>query len=90
MPIKNNYVEASELIRRKRLSTIYVGNAEADARKFRALTRFSRYDPSVRSSVTSRATGEVCNDSCRTGEKSHNTFAATQVVATRFAHFSED
>jgi len=89
MPIKNNYVEASELIRRKRLSTIYAANTASDTQKFRALTRFSFYDPSV-GATNAKATADVCNDSCRTDEKPHNTFAATQFSGTKVAHFNKD
>jgi hypothetical protein len=87
MPIKNNYVEASELIRRKRLSTIYLANTAAEARKFRALTRFSSYDPSV-GATNVKATAEVCNDQCRTDEKPHNIFGAIQISASKDAHFN--
>ena len=70
MPIKNNYVEASELTRRKRLTTIKNANQAADPNKFRALTVFDSYDPSFLSNK--RISAEVCNDSCRTGTKPHN------------------
>jgi hypothetical protein len=70
MPIKNNYVEASELTRRKRLTTIAKATTAAEARKFRALTVFDSYDPSF--VLTKKYSAEVCNDSCKTGEKQHN------------------
>jgi hypothetical protein len=70
MPIKNNYVEASELTRRKRLTTIRNAHEAADVNKFRALTVFDSYDPSFKSNKYYSA--EVCNDSCRTDIKDHN------------------
>jgi len=70
MPIKNNYVEASELTRRKKLTAIKNANDSANPLKFRALTVFDSYDPSVISNKGYSA--EVCNDSCRTDVKSHN------------------
>ena len=70
MPIKNNYVEASEIIRRKRLTVIKNANGAANPTKFRALTTFDSYDPSILSNKHYSA--EVCNDSCRVDIKPHN------------------
>jgi hypothetical protein len=70
MPIKNNYVEASELTRRKRLTAIKNANKAADATKFRALTTFDSYDPSY--AINKHYSAEVCNDSCRVDTKPHN------------------
>jgi hypothetical protein len=70
MPIKNNYVEASELTRRKKLTAIKNANIAANPTKFRALTVFDSYDPSFVSNKQYSA--EVCNDSCRTDVKPHN------------------
>ena len=70
MPIKNNYIEASEIIRRKRLTVIKNAKQAADPNKFRALTTFDSYDPSILSNKHYSA--EVCNDSCRVDTKPHN------------------
>ena len=78
-----SYVDASEAIRRKKLTTIYNANKAADPLKFRALTAFSAYDTAV-----PKMTGEVCNDSCVTTVKGHHTFAATKFAVSKIAYYN--
>jgi hypothetical protein len=76
-------IDASDYIRKLKLTAIYNANKAANERKFRELTRFDSYDPS-----TVRATGAVCNDACRTTPKDHNIFAAQAYSASRVPHFN--
>jgi hypothetical protein len=75
-------LDASEYIRRHKLTTVQYANQAADKRKFRALTRFDSYTTS-----TAREVGIVCNDACRTTQKDHNIFGAKQVSAAKKPHF---
>ena len=62
-------VDSSDYIRRLKLTAIRNANNAANRTKFRALTTFDSYDPSL---MSTRPTGEVCNDSCRSDVKPHN------------------
>lgn len=77
-------IDASDYIRRRKLTAIKYANDAASQNKFRALTRFDSYDPS-----TVRATGAVCNDACRTTPKNHDIFAAQKYSADKVPHFGK-
>jgi hypothetical protein len=75
-------IDASEYVRRLKLTAIKNGKDVSAESKFRALTRFDSYDPS-----TLKATGAVCNDVCRSDKKSHNVFTAKKLRADQVPHF---
>jgi hypothetical protein len=74
--------DASEYVRKLKLSAIKNGKEASDPSKFRALTRFDAYDAS-----TMKATGAVCNDACRTDKKQHNVFTAIKYRSDQVPHF---
>ena len=61
--------DAADYIRRKKLDVIDHGNAVADQKKFRALTRFDTYQP--HSPSIRIPSGAICIDSCNPQTK-HN------------------
>lgn len=75
-------IDASDYIRRLKLTAIKYANDAASQRKFRELTRFDSYDAS-----SVRATGAVCNDACRTTPKDHNIFSVQKYSASKVPHF---
>ena len=76
-------LDSSDYIRRIRLTATKNANDAANQNKFRALTIFDSYDPSL-----VNTTAIVCNDSCRVDVKPNNTFAAKQYSATKIPHFN--
>jgi hypothetical protein len=76
-------VDSSDYTRRRKLAIIKNANDAGSQTKFRALTAFDSYDPSL-----VNATGIVCNDSCRTNVKANNTFAAKKYAGTKVPHFN--
>lgn len=71
--------DASDYVKRRKLAVIQKSNSTVDPSKFRALTSFSSYDPSV-----VKTTGIVCNDTCRTDNRTNNIFAAVQFRGTLY------
>lgn len=76
-------VDSSAYTRRQRLTVIKNANDAANQTKFRVLTIFDRYDPSL-----VNTTGVVCNDSCRITVKPNDTFEAKKYAASRVPHFN--
>jgi hypothetical protein len=76
-------IDSSAYTRRQRLTVIKNANDAANQTKFRALTMFDTYDPSL-----VNTTAIVCNDSCRIDVKAHDTFEAKKYAASRVPHFN--
>lgn len=76
-------IDSSDYTRKRKLAIIKNANDAADQTKFRVLTTFDRYDPSL-----VNTTAVVCNDSCRIDVKTHDTFGAKAYAASRVPHFN--
>lgn len=76
-------IDSSDYTRRRKLAAIKNANDAANQTKFRALTTFDTYDPSL-----VNTTAVVCNDSCRIGAKANNTFEAKVYARSRVPHFN--
>jgi hypothetical protein len=76
-------IDSSAYTRKQRLTIVKKANDAANQNKFRALTVFDRYDPSL-----VNTTAVVCNDSCRITVKSNNTFEAKVYARSKVPHFN--
>lgn len=76
-------IDSSDYIRRRKLSTIKNANDAANQTKFRVLTTFDSYDPSL-----VNTTAIVCNDRCRITSKPNSTFEANKYIASRVPYFN--
>ena len=77
------YQHYSDFLRSKRIATTNDANKGADPRKFRVLTVFDSYDPSL-----VEQTGIVANDYSRKDVKLNNTFLASQYRASKIPYFN--
>lgn len=77
------YQDYSDFLRSKKITTVANAKNAASKTKFRALTVYDSYDP-----AQVNPTGIVCNDACRTDEKSNDTFEAVQYSGTKVAYFN--
>jgi hypothetical protein len=83
MSYSPKYQDYSDFLRSKKIVTATNANGGADKTKFRAPRVFDAYDAAL-----VNRTGIVCNDACRTDQKQHDTFAASQYSGTKFAYFN--
>jgi hypothetical protein len=67
--------DASDYIRKRRITVINTANSLGDPLKFRLLTRFDTYEPSVQ-------LGAIC-ETCAPEATVGNTFAAQQYAGTK-------
>lgn len=77
------YQHYSDFLRSKRITTNTNANNAADPTKFRALTMFDSYDPSL-----VKQTGIVTNDYSRKDVKLNNTFLASQYRGSKIPYFN--
>ncbi len=76
------YQDYSDFLRSKRITATTNANKAADPIKFRVLTAFDSYDPSL-----VEQTGIVTNDYNRKDIKLHNTFLASQYRGSKIPYF---
>ena len=77
------YQDYSDFLRSKRITATTNANNAADPTKFRVLTMFDSYDPSL-----VKQTGIVTHDYNRTGVKRNNTFLASQYHGSKIPYFN--
>jgi hypothetical protein len=76
-------MDSSAYTHKRRLTIIKNANDAANQTKFRVLTAFDSYDPSL-----VNTTAIVCNDSCVIDIKPNDTFAARAYARSRVPHFN--